>query len=161
RDMRKDPDRLDCINFNLLSPYTIQKVFAGIEILKNLQSTAGETSQIYTFQSCIITNHSLKRGLNLYEIIIHKFLGNSIIKRLEKTKFKSNKEIRERLKVGTSLGSGEWVDLSGLIAPKSEIDNLLVEIETGKITKLKEINNIFHTLHNNYYENEWTWAWDK
>ncbi len=82
RDRRKDPDKLDCINFNLLSPYTIQKVFAGVEILRNLQATAGETSEIYTFQSCIITNRALKRGLDLYEIIIHKFLGNSLIKRL-------------------------------------------------------------------------------
>ena len=161
RDMRKDPNRLDCINFNLLSPYTIQKVFAGIDILKNLQATAGETSEIYTFQSCIITNHSLKRGLNLYDIIIHKFLGNSIIKRLENTNFKSNEEIRNRLKVEGVPGLGEWVDLSGLIAPKSEIDNLLVEIESGTITTLKEINSVFNKLHKDYYDNEWTWAWDK
>ena len=161
RDIRKDPNRLDCINFNLLSPYTIQKVFAGIEILKNLQSTAGETSEIYTFQSCIIQNHSLKRGLKLYEIIIHKFLGNSIIKRLESIKFKTNDEIRERLDPGTRPGLGEWVDLSGLIAPKSEIDSLIANIESGRITKLKEINSIFHKLHNEYYDNEWTWAWDK
>ena len=161
RDMRKDPNRLDCINFNLLSPYTIQKVFAGIDILNNLKSIAGETSEIYTFQSCIITNNSLKRGLQLYEIIIHKFLGNSIIKRLENTVFKNIEEIRDRLKVDTTPGLGEWVDLSGLIAPKSEIDNLLVEIETDKITKLKEINSVFQKLHKEYYDNEWTWAWDK
>ncbi len=161
RDQRRDPDKLDCINFNLLSPYTIQKVFAGIEILKNLQATAGETSEIYTFQSCIITNHALKRGLQLYEIIIHKFLGNSIIKRLEKTRFKNNEEIRERLDPKTELGLGDWVDLSGLIAPKSEIDNLIDRIESGEINRLKEINQVLHELHANYYVNEWTWAWDK
>lgn len=161
RDRRKDPDKLDCINFNLLSPYTIQKVFAGIEILRNLQATAGETSEIYTYQSCIITNRALKRGLDLYEIIIHKFLGNSLIKRLEGTRFNSNEEIRERLNPGTTVGLGEWVDLSGLIAPKTEIDNLLNRIESGEITRLQEINEVFADLHANYYVNEWTWAWDK
>ena len=30
RDKRKDPNRLDYINYNLLSPYTIQKMFKGI-----------------------------------------------------------------------------------------------------------------------------------
>jgi len=161
RDKRKDPDKLDCINFNLLSPYTIQKVFAGVEILKNLQATAGETSEIYTFQSCIITNSSLKRGLQLYEIVIHKFLGNSLIKRLENIQFKSNQEIRERLDPGNTPGLGEWVDISGLIAPKSEIDDLLCKIESGEITQLKEINQVFQKLHQDYYLNEWTWAWDK
>lgn len=161
RDRRKDPDKLDCINFNLLSPYTIQKVFAGVEILRNLQATAGETSEIYTFQSCIITNRALKRGLDLYEIIIHKFLGNSLIKRLEGTRFNSNEEIRERLDPASTVGLGEWVDLSGLIAPKTEIDNLLNRIESGEITRLQEINEVFAELHANYYVNEWTWAWDK
>lgn len=161
RDRRKDPNRLDCINFNLLSPYTIQKVFAGTEILRNLQATAGETSEWYTFQSCSITNSALRRGLELYETIIHKFLGNSIIKRLEGTHFKTNAEIRERLDPHNRPGLGEWVDISGLIAPKSEIDDLLLNIESGKITKLKEINNVFQKLHQDYYLNEWTWAWDK
>ena len=35
---------------------------------------------------------------------INKFLGNSIIKRLEETKFKSIEEIRERLKPSTEIG---------------------------------------------------------
>lgn len=161
RDKRKDPNKLDFINFNLLSPYTIQKVFAGVRILKDLQATAGETSAIYTYQSCIIKNAALKRGLELYEIVIHKFLGNSIIKRLESTPFASNGEIRERLKPQTTVGSGEWVDISGLIAPKSEIDNLLCGIEREEISKLKEINNVFKQLHEQYYTLEWTWAWDK
>ena len=161
RDKRKDANKMDYINFNLLSPYTIQKVFAGIKILKNLQETAGKTSDIYTFQSCVIPNESLKRGLELYEIIIHKFLGNSIIKRLEKTDFKSNEQIRDRLNPKTDAGLGEWVDLSGLIAPKKEVDALLCQIEKGEVKYLKEIDAVFRKLHENYYTLEWTWAWDK
>ena len=161
RDRRKDPNRLDCINFNLLSPYTIQKVFAGMEILKNLQAIAGETSEQYTFQSCIITNRALSNGLLLYEIIVHKFLGNSIIKRLEGTHFRSDEEIRQQLNPSNRPGLGEWVDISGLIAPKTEIDDLLNKIESGELTKLKDINHIFLKLHQDYYENEWIWAWDK
>jgi len=93
--------------------------------------------------------------------VIHKFLGNSIIKRLEKTGFTSNVEIRERLKPDTPIGTGEWVDISGLIAPKSEIDKLLCRIENGEITRLKEINKVFKELHEQYYTLEWTWAWEK
>ena len=161
RDKRDDPNKLDYINFNLLSPYTIQKVFAGIEILKNLQATAGETSDIYTFQSCIISNPALRKGLELYEIVVHKFLGNSIIKRLEQIEFKTNDEIRERLKPDSIVGTGEWVDLSGLIAPKSQIDLLISQIESGQIKKLKSINEFFSSLHQSYYTLEWVWAWGK
>lgn len=161
RDKRKDDNKLDYINYNLLSPYTIQKMFKGREILSELKRVCGETSEIYYYQSARIRNSSLKNGIKFYEIAIHKFLGNSIIKRLEGIEFKNNEEIRQRLKPDTAVGSGEWVDVSGLIAPKSEIDHLLCGIESGEINRLKDINARFNTMHENYYTYEWTWAYDK
>ena len=82
RDKRKDPNRLDQINYNLLSPYTIQKMMKGRQILKDLRRVSGETSETYAYQSAKIKNSSLNKGIKLYETAIHKFLGNSIIKRL-------------------------------------------------------------------------------
>ena len=99
--------------------------------------------------------------MQLYEIVTHKFLGNSIIKRLEKTAFKTNAEIRAHLHPECDSGKGEWVDLSGLIAPKCEIDLLISQIESGEINKLHQINKVFFFFHKNYYNLEWTWAWYK
>ena len=161
RDKRKDPDKLDQINFNLLSPYTVQKMFKAVETLKGLQQACGETSKTYTYQSCKIKNSSLKNGLYIYDKAIIKFLGNSIISRLKGYSYSSNEEIRERLRPDTDQGLGEWLDIAGLLAPKQLIDNLLCDIESGKITKLKEINECLQELHQNYYSLEWTWAWDK
>lgn len=159
RDKRKDSNKLDCINFNLLSPYTIQKVLAGIDLLNTLRETSGENSDTYIYQSCIITKSSLLRGISLYTIIVHKFLGNSIIKRLEGKTITSNEQLREYLIPTSETGLGEWVDLSGLIAPKNTIDTLLCDIESGKINRLQEINETLRHLHDNYYDNEWVWAW--
>ena len=161
RDKRKDPNRLDYINYNLLSPYTIQKMFKGRSILKELKRVSGETSEIYSYQSAKIKNSSLNNGIRFYEIAINKFLGNSIIKRLEGINFQSNDEIRQHLKPDTEIGVGEWVDISGLIAPKSEIDRLLDGIENGSINRLKSINASFAEMHENYYTYEWTWAYNK
>ena len=61
----------------------------------------------------------------------------------------------------SDIGICEWVDLSGLIAPKSEIDLLISKIETSEISKIGEINQVFSSLHSNYYTLEWTWAWHK
>ena len=161
RDKRKDPNKLDFINYNLLSPYTIQKMFKGRTVLKELKRVSGETSEIYSFQSAKIKNSSLNKGIKFYEIAIHKFLGNSIIKRLEGINFQNSEEIRARLKPETEIGVGEWVDISGLIAPKSEIDKLLDGIENGTINRLDDINSGFEAMHNNYYTYEWTWAYNK
>ncbi|WP_321479225.1 DUF4954 family protein [uncultured Bacteroides sp.] len=161
RDKRKDPEKLDCINYNLLSPYTIQKMFGGHSILKELKRVSGETSELYSYQSAKIKSSSLNGGIKYYEIAIHKFLGNSIIKRLEGINFQSNEEIRERLKPDTTVGLGEWVDLSGLIVPKSEVDRLIFDIENGNINKLEEINIRFNEMHKSYYTYEWTWAYNR
>ena len=83
RDARKDPDRMDCINYNLLSPFTIQKMLKGIQLLKNLQYSSGELSDIYSYHSTKIRNSALHKGLKYYQTAITKFLGNSIIKKLE------------------------------------------------------------------------------
>jgi NDP-sugar pyrophosphorylase family protein len=161
RDNRKDPDKLDQINFNLLSPYTVRKMFRAIDILQKLQETCGYTSEYYSYQNCMIKNSSLKKGIELYNIAIKKFLGNSIISRLAEHSLTSVEEMRALLKPDTQDGLGEWLDIAGLIAPKSLIEKLLTGIETGGINKLQEINQIIEEIHRNYYSLEWTWAWDK
>ncbi len=161
RDRRKDPHKLDCINFNLLSPYTIQKMYAGIDVLKSLQALSGETSSTYSYQSTKITNTALRHGLQYYGMAIEKFLGNSLIKKLENTKFKSVEEVREQLAPTTPIGLGEWVDLSGLIAPKSCVSEMLDDIENGVLNTIDEINGRLSQMHSMYYEYEWTWALEK
>lgn len=160
RDNRKDSQKLDPINFNLLSPYTIQKMIRGVEVLKNLQKIAGETTEVYTFQNCHIKNSSVRNGIELYNIAINKFLGNSLISRLREKEFKNIDEVRAQLKPQTHKGSGEWVDLSGLIAPKNASEELLNSIEQNTLT-LDEIQKSFNDIHKEYYNYEWTWAKEK
>ncbi len=161
RDARKDPDRMDCINYNLLSPFTIQKMFKGIQLLKNLQYSSGELSDIYSYHSTKIRNSSLRNGIRYYQTAITKFLGNSIIKKLEKLPAgASDEQIREALKPTAQPGKGYWVDLSGLIAPKDKVNEELDKFEAGQLS-LKELSEAFHDMHAHYYEYEWTWAYDK
>lgn len=161
RDLRKDPFRLDQINYNLLSPYTIQKMMKGRSILKELERVSGETSETYSYQSAKIKNSALNKGIKFYETAIHKFLGNSVIKRLEEIHFKNDEEVRQRLLPDTLIGQGEWVDISGLIAPKTEIERLMSDIETGVLHTVDQIHDRFAEMHANYYTYEWTWAYGK
>lgn len=161
RDKRTDRNRLDMINYNLLSPYTIQKMMKAIRILKDLQKLVGETSEIYYYQNTRIKGSSLQNALKLYDMAINKFLGNSLIKRLENIQFRSIKEVREQLKPTTVEGTGEWIDLAGLILPKDELEGLIVDIEEKKINSLSTIEIFFGMMHHMYYDMEWTWAYGK
>ena len=162
RDARKDPDRLDCINYNLLSPYTIQKMFKGIKLLENLKYASGELSDLYSYHSAKIKNSSLRNGIEFYRTAITKFLGNSIIKKLENLPAgSSDDQIRKALLPEMSGGKGQWTDLSGLIAPKGLVGSLLDRVESGEINSLEAVDAAFHQMHADYYRLEWDWAYDK
>ncbi|MBN1769328.1 MAG: DUF4954 family protein [Prolixibacteraceae bacterium] len=158
RDKRTDPDLLDCINYNLLSPYTIQKMMNAIEILQNLRKVSGESSNEYVYNNASISSSSLKRGIELYNIGIDKFLGNSVITRLNGYDLQSSEDLIKALKPDNETGVGVWVDIAGLLSPKSEIDKILDEVEDGTIGNLQEVENRFKTLHTSYYDIEWSWS---
>ena len=158
RDRRKDPEKLDCINFNLLSPFTIKKMQKGLDILNSLKEISGETTEVFAYRNTLISKSALEKGINLYDKAIFKFLGNSVISRLEKCNVQTMKELTDCLKPKHNIGEGEWSDLAGLIAPKTEISKLIKSIERKELASLEEIEREFKTLHTNYYEYEWTWA---
>lgn len=158
RDKRKDPEKLDCINFNLLSPFTIKKMQKGLDILRNLKEISGETTEVFVYRNTMISKNALEKGIDLYEKAIFKFLGNSVISRLEKCTIQSPDDLKKCLSPKNSIGEGEWSDLAGLIAPKTEISNLIRRIEKKELNTLVEIEQEFKNLHANYYEYEWTWA---
>ena len=168
RDGRAGPDILDCINYNLLSPFTVQKMFRALDILEGILAASGEVSDVYSYMGAKIRSSSLKNGIRYYNIAINKFLGNSIIKRLEDigfpagaTKEERNAVIRGRLRPDMPAGDGEWVDVSGMIAPKQEVEALLDDIENGAVSDVYRLHSRFEEMHSHYYDYEWTWAYNR
>jgi len=158
RDKRKDPKKTDLINFKLLSPYTVQKMLNGCELLRNLRATSGETSDYFTYSNVKIKNAPLDRGIMFYQIGIDKFLGNCLIRRLNDKQFINVQQLRAALKPETDVGPGKWVDLAGMFAPEDVVAKILDDIESGKLANLDQINNAFVSAHENYPAYEWAWA---
>lgn len=164
RDARPAEGRLDCINYNLLSPYTVSKMLKAVDVLQSMQAIAGKNSEVYSYQSGQIKRSSLEKGLRLYGYAIDKFLGNSIISRLEKafdlTKdHPSIEKIRSAFVPDASYGEGKWVDLSGLLAPKKAVSDLMDDMENDTITSISQLSERFRHIHEMYYDYEWNWAY--
>ncbi len=160
RDMRKDQKKLDQINYNLLSPFTVGKMMKGRELLRRLLSDQPGEQVIY-FDRMRMKSSAAERGILLYQMGIDKFIGNSVIKRLEGTAFKSDAEIRARMRPEGNEGTGDWIDMSGLITPLSAIEELLSSIEKREMKNADAINRSFESIHKRYYELEWAWVYDR
>ena len=160
RDRRKDPHRLDHINFNHLSPFTVQKMFEGIRILEMLKEASGNRADNYYYKKSIIRNASLHKGLKYYQTGIIKFLGNSFITRIQDADVSSDEGLRRALLRDNPVGAGHWLDISGLICPASEIEKLCDDLTEGKVRDLVELGSRFGQIASDYYSYEWTWAYD-
>ncbi|PVX50740.1 uncharacterized protein DUF4954 [Balneicella halophila] len=160
RDRRHENYRNDCINFNLLSPFTINKMYEGLQILKELERVSGHNVDEYTYQGLKIRRPALLRGMELYRVGIYKFLGNSLISRIYQKEINSTKDLQKVLKPDEPLGKGKWVDVGGLICPLEVLDQLLDDIENDKIPCLNSLQEYFANIHSKYYEMEWTWVAD-
>ena len=130
----------------------------GREKLLAICNISGDEASVYSLDKMKIEKRALDRGIELYEMAIWKFLGNSLITRLKNTQIGDQTDIREALRSDTATGKGYWVDLSGMICPFEALDQLLVSIENAEITSLEEVNAALAVLHKNYYNYEWTWA---
>ncbi len=160
RDRRKDQHRLDHINFNHLSPFTVQKMFEGIRILEMLKEASGNRADNYYYKKSIIRNASLHKGLKYYQTGIIKFLGNSFITRIQDADVSSDEGLRRALRRDNPVGAGHWLDISGLICPASEIEKLCDDLTEGKVRDIVELGSRFGQIASDYYSYEWTWAYD-
>jgi hypothetical protein len=156
RDRRRDPHLLDSIVYEMLGPYSVQKMIKGRDILLELERVSGRTSDDYAYNGARITRRALQRGIHLYGLGIVKFLGNGIVNRLEHATFSNEDEARRALTPG-AVGAGEWVDIAGLMAPKEEVEALIEGIERGEIASLARVNETFRAWKENYPR--WTWNW--
>ena len=132
------------VNSKWLNPFVIQHVVEGKKSLTNaIDNTDGDEILL---DGCTIKYSSAQRGIGYYDMAIRMFLGET----MDETCFHLP---------SSTTGTGEWLDLSGLLAPKSEIEQLTDDILEGVTTDIKSVDQRLHHIHNNYSEYVWNYAY--
>ncbi len=160
RDRRKDPRKLDFIIFNLLTPFTVQKMINGSKLLSELRDTSGRTSQFYFYNGVKIKRSSLENGIEFYRLGTVRFLGNMFVQHIRQNNFTTMQQLRDSLVRRTTDGSGEWLDLAGLLAPVTVIDRFLADIESGAIDTQEAMHNRLAEIFQRFEDYQWTWVLD-
>lgn len=158
RDKRTDSNKLDYINFNLLSPYTVQRMIRGRKFLQRLLNEKPQQEK-FQIDGMVTNKRSLERGIKLYTMAINKFMGNSLISRIQNKGVDSIASLSRALKPDTETGKGLWVDLAGLFAPQAAIEQWLTQIKHNALNSMEEVDEFLKMIHTNYYNYEWTWVY--
>lgn len=143
RDLRPLEFRRDLINCAFPNPYVIQSVLEGKEVLRNLQTKHGTDAQQYPYNGCVISNSALQKGLHYYDLAIRLFL-------YEYFQTTADESLEPQ--------GGTWLDLCGMLAPKSEIDRVVHDINNGSISSVSELETILQSIHADYKPNAQAYA---
>ncbi|MBL7006695.1 MAG: DUF4954 family protein [Spirochaetia bacterium] len=159
RDNRKSPVKFDHLNFHLLSPYTIKSILAGLNKLRDIKKQAGHSTQIYHYNGVKIRRSALEKGIEIYETAVTRYLGNIVVNFLRTHDFQTIAELRTILtpKPFAETGTGAWLDIAGLIAPKDEIERVIQGVEQGTIKTTEALDARFTEI-NAYFE-QYELAW--
>lgn len=146
RDMRPREGRKSIVNFDWLSPYSVGEIVRGKKILEKLRAASGDNVSSYNYHEYVINASSLKKGIKYYDIALRIYMG-AVLKRhaLEEPT--------------TEVGTGDWIDLSGLLLPESEEQRLIKDLETGNIETIEEVLERFDEINRNYSEYRWAWTY--
>ena len=145
RDKRPDEARNSIVNFDWLSPFSVGGIMVAKRTLEGLREISGDVAT-YNFHDYVIKNSSLKKGIKYYDIALRIYMG-AVMKRhiLEKPR--------------SSVGTGKWSDLSGLLIPVTEEERIVDAIKGGELNTIGAIREEFITANRNYSEYRWAWSY--
>ena len=158
RDRRRDGEITDYINFQLLNPYTVEKMCQGVKLLKAIRDGAGHSSRNFYFNGVKMRRSSLERGIELYQLGIRRYLGNVVMTRLRSAPITSPEELSRRFAVTGDAGRGRWLDWAGLYLPEKKAILLLTSLKEGAMADLREVDRFFQREHKNFEDYEFAWV---
>ena len=150
RDKRAASCRKSVINFDWLSPFTVGEIVQGKKILEALRHAGGDNVSSYNYHEYIINASSLRKGIKYYDIALRIYMG-AVLKRAVKEGFLG--------KPTSTVGEGDWNDLSGLLLPATEEQRLIDDIKSGSIESIHEVLRRFYDINDHYREYQWAWTY--
>ena len=140
RDRRKV--RRDVIDFDEYNPYVMGAMLDAVNILHTLQEQDPDV-EVYTYNKTLIRAASLQRGLKLYNKAIVAALGAMLDRGESNPRYD---------------GSGRWIDAAGQYMTRRAMQQILDEVDDGRLTDLAAIDNRFRVFDVHYDDYAHSWA---
>ncbi|MCL1946002.1 MAG: DUF4954 family protein [Chitinivibrionia bacterium] len=162
RDKRKGKS-LDIVNYDLLNPFTVSKMFRGKDVLYDLkirnvtEFVNGFDEQVYKFNGAIIPKTALSNGINYYKLGIVKYLGNVFVDKLLGSEINSKDDLQSFLH-SKKFDCNEWFDIAGCVLPKNKIENFIEKMDGGEIDSLEKFDRAFKEMSEKYSKYSWQWC---
>lgn len=151
RDLRPQGTQKSIVNFDWLSPYSVGEIIEGKKILEKLQDASGNEVALYNYYNYVIKSNSLQKGIENYDMALRIYMG-AVLKRIRKRDANLTPP-------SSTVGTGQWTDLSGLLLPVSEEERLIEDIKNGNLESIHDVLQRFEDINEHYRDYQWAWTY--
>ena len=145
RDVRIKGSRKSIINYDWLSPLTVNEVVKGRKLLANMRQNAGQKTAFCTADGNTLTVNALEKGIKLYAMAVEIYVGEMLARHEDSTP-------------AAASGTGEWCDLGGLLIPAEEEERLVEKIRYGMIDGIGSVIRMFEAYNDRYDDYQWAFT---
>lgn len=145
RDVRIKGSRKSIINYEWLSPLTVNEVVKGHQLLANMRQNAGQKTAFCTADGNTLTANALEKGMKLYAMTVEMYVGEMLARHEDSTP-------------AAASGTGEWCDLGGLLIPAEEEERLVEKIRYGMIDGIGSVIRMFEAYNDRYDDYQWAFT---
>lgn len=145
RDVRIKGSRKSIINYEWLSPLTVNEVVKGHQLLANMRQNAGQKTAFCTADGNTLTVNALEKGIKLYAMAVEMYVGEMLARHEDSTP-------------AAASGTGEWCDLGGLLIPAEEEERLVEKIRYGMIDGIGSVIRMFEAYNDRYDDYQWAFT---
>ena len=133
----------DLIRYDMMNPYTAGRV---LDAIGECEALIGRhpTAEAVTWNRVKIKTPSLRKGLVLYRQALRSYLAGLLGEGMADAR--------------PDASLRQWVDLAGLIAPRSRVEALLDRIDRGEIDDLNRLEEAFREIDRRYEADARRWA---
>jgi len=159
RDRRSDPDKLDVINFHLLSPFIIEKVIKALDILKDLETGLDENAKVTYYEGMQIERARLKKAIQDYQTILQIYYGEEVLRFLEQQKGTlTNSDLERLLQTDPSFTGKHWIDAAGMVVPIEEIHKIFRTLGSPSLSSIEDLQTRFRQIGEGYEKTARQWC---
>ena len=151
RDLRPQGTLKSIVNFDWLSPYSVGEIIEGKKILEKLQDASGNEVALYNYYNYVIKSNSLQKGIENYDMALRIYMG-AVLKRVRKRDANLTPP-------SSTVGTGQWTDLSGLLLPVSEEERLIEDVKNGNLESIQDVLQRFEDINEHYRDYQWAWTY--
>ncbi len=158
RDVNKWQNRLtkknSRITQGLFNPYLAQNIPDALSILTGLKNRPGTLS---SHNNVMIPHSVIPTAIKRYQSYLDCCICQPLIELLKnESAEKAFKKIADTNDDQTDLQ--KWIDIAGLIAPASSVNQLIDKIESQKLKSIQDIEEQFDNIHRICADYQLTWS---